>query len=213
MNRLINAILSLILPDACVGCRTRGGLLCSTCEKTLAPASSSSDVRIISVFSYADSRVRRLVWLLKYRSAKRVAESLGKHMAAALVEHLGEESHFSGKVILVPVPVTSRRKRSRGFNQSEALALAIVLHVPGIEISTRLLSKTRDTKAQAETQSRAERVTNLGDCFKATRDDSLLGRTIVLVDDVTTTGATFIAAKNALTRAGYRRVIMIAACH
>jgi len=105
--------------------------------------------------------------------------------------------------VLVPVPLHASRLRSRGYDQALELArpLARALDIP---LRTRWLVRRRATAPQTERDGRARR-RNLRNAF-VVRGDACVGRTIALVDDVMTTGATLHTAAHALLRAGARRV-------
>lgn len=105
--------------------------------------------------------------------------------------------------LIVPVPLHARRYRERGYNQSEHLArhLAMRLHIP---LETAALQRQRDTQPQVHL-SAAERQANVADAFAVcdhVKNHRLLGKHILLIDDVFTTGATLSAAATALYQAG-----------
>ena len=211
-----DAALAAAFPDACVGCGRSGSLVCDACLRDLPPAPASPLPYVHSAYAYADPRAQALVWLLKYRSAKRIAWRLAPAMAELLVEYLGEEGTFLpyGQVLLVPVPLARERRASRGYNQAELLARAIVrVGTVRARVDTTLLSKVRHTTPQARIAKRSVRLNNLAGAFRAVPNASQEACLVVLVDDVTTTGATLEAARAALLAAGYRHIVAITACH
>ncbi len=170
---------------------------------------------ITSVFAYQDFRIKRLVWMLKYKNARRVAKLFAPHMGRALTELVGEEERFLGaQIVLVPIPLSQKRKRMRGYNQAELLARKIVEYMPegSCRVDTTILKKDIETTPQADIHKRSDRLKNLGQCFSVSRQPRG-GETIVLVDDVTTTGATFAEARRALKEAGYRKVRALSVGH
>jgi ComF family protein len=104
--------------------------------------------------------------------------------------------------LLLPVPLSRERLRERGYNQAWELARRLARRL-GLEADAHLLQRSRDTAHQIG-MSREQREVNLRDAFwvEPARRARLLGREVVLVDDVLTTGATAHAAALALTRAG-----------
>ena len=214
---ILKGFLGTLFPDRCVDCKARGSLLCGTCLKKVAPASAPAQNFITSVFAYHDFRVKRLVWLLKYRNARHVAEICAPALAGALTEFLGEEHSFLGDrpILAVPIPLSKKRLRTRGYNQAELLAKEMIkLLPPGRAVlDTRLLQKIAETKPQADIKKRNIRLVNLGDCFKVFPDRRNAGELVVLIDDVTTTGATLTAARKALRAAGFAKVYALTVAH
>lgn len=107
---------------------------------------------------------------------------------------------------LVPVPMTRARKRRRGYNQAELLARQLA-RTTGIACQTKLLTK-RVGRATQSTLARAARRANVRDAFAAS--PSAAGLSLLLVDDIITTGETLRACATALVRQGAERVCAIA---
>jgi ComF family protein len=108
---------------------------------------------------------------------------------------------------LVPVPLHPRRRYERGFNQAELLAAALARR-SGLALSTDVLVRRKDTSPQAGLSSAARR-RNVAGAFAVRRRPKVAGRALVLVDDVTTTGATAAACARALRQAGAAEVRLI----
>lgn len=106
--------------------------------------------------------------------------------------------------VLIPVPLSWRRLAKRGFNQSTLIARHFGRAL-GIPVDRGVLKRRRHTRPQSEL-SRSARLKNLAGAFEVRKD--LHGKSVALVDDVLTTGATAIAASRALKRAGAERVVV-----
>ncbi|MBM3942428.1 MAG: ComF family protein [SAR202 cluster bacterium] len=137
--------------------------------------------------------VREAIHALKYRDLRAAAPELGKLLA----EHL--QAHPLPGDVLVPVPLHPRRLRQRGYNQSALLARELG-KLTGLPVAAGWLARVRSAPPQARAANRQERASNVRDAFAAT--GSARGISVVLVDDVTTTGSTFSAAARALKDAG-----------
>lgn len=197
-----------------MGCSASGTLLCAACTSKLPPSPASDHDFITSAYAYRDPRIRQLVRLLKYKNARHAAEIFALPLAGILTELLGEEGSFLGeRILLVPVPLSRGRRRSRGYNQAELLARSMLLRMPAgaVSLDSGILKKIKETEAQADIQKKSVRLANLGDCFFAERARG--GETVILIDDVTTTGATLLAARKALRAAGYKKVLALTAAH
>ena len=142
-----------------------------------------------------DDVARTLVHALKYHDRTDLAPTMGRWMARAGRELLGQAD------VLVPVPLHWRRGWSRRYNQSGALARAIGRQ-SGVEVATEALRRVRATEQQIGL-SRAQRASNVQGAFKVAPDRmaDIQGRHVVLVDDVLTSGATTDACARALLRA------------
>ena len=126
---------------------------------------------------------------------------MGEILARTLLDKL---SNLGWQVdFIVPVPGSLARKKTRGYNQASLLGFPVALGL-GIPFRSRALVKTRETRSQVGL-SFAERRQNVLEAFLASRDLAA-GKSVLVVDDVTTSGATMQACAFALMRQGARQV-------
>lgn len=212
----INNFLAILFPEKCVGCGIRGLLLCDECKKKIEPATNPMCSWIMSIFSYNDFRIKRLVRLLKYKNNRGVADIFAPYIASTLTEFLGEEQLLLGSrtIAIVPIPLSLKRMQKRGYNQAELLARKMVEQMTSknIFLETKLLKKIKETIPQAQIKHRGKRLQNLGNCFVSTRK-SEGNEVVILIDDVTTTGATVEAARRVLRTAGFRKIYALTLAH
>ena len=171
---------------------------------------------ILVLFPYENKLVKTAVWEVKYRGNKIIARLAGTLIADELAEWLAElaETENFRESLLIPIPLAKKREQERGFNQSELLAREIIRNIPDMaELKTDILLKTKETESQTKSKNRAERIKNLEGCFAVKNPECIKNRNIVLLDDVTTTGATVNEARGALLARGARKVIAIAFAH
>jgi len=156
---------------------------------------------------YHDPRVTALVWELKYHASSRSAALAGEYLAEILLAAASEEL---GVPLLIPVPMHAARLRERGHNQTELLCESALLHIGNtFEYIPKALVRTVNTKTQ-QGLPRAERLKNIKNSMEVVYPKLVDGRVCIVVDDVTTTGATLEEAKRALKSAGARAVHTIA---
>ena len=164
--------------------------------------------------------VRSAVWLadgaraavhaLKYGGLPRVADDLAAAMAFVALP-------TDGSSVLVPIPLAPKRLRERGYNQSEALAAALGRRW-GLPVARELLARVRETATQTALTPET-RVANVAGAFATSNVECRISNnefrnstfdighwTLILVDDVFTTGATLAEAARALEQAGARMV-------
>ncbi len=140
----------------------------------------------------------------------RLAAYLGEKMGERLLEYVrGEEA-----LLLIPVPLTEGKERERGYNQAERLAESVREYLLArqvvAETDFELLEKKRETGAQKH-KSRKERAENLKGAFHVKKRKACEGRTVVLVDDIMTTGATGSECAARLFGAGAKEVYLLTA--
>ena len=163
----------------------------------------------VALLPYRDPRVRELLWTLKYRGKKSIAKQFG----TLLAHYINEQHTQKQNLLLVPVPLSQKRLRERGFNQTESIVRACVDKIPHLSYSSNLLVRTKDNEHQARL-SRKKRLENIKGAFAVDDPDNMLADAhIILVDDVVTTGATLAEARSALIQAGARQVTCVAIAH
>jgi len=216
-------VLDIALPTLCVSCRepVAGEGVCAGCWAKLSfiappycprlgiPFVYDPGPELLSMEAIAnppaygraraavryDDVARTLVHALKYQDRTDLAPTMGRWMARAGKELLGDAD------VLVPVPLHWQRGWSRRYNQSAALAKVISRH-SGVAMASAALRRVRATEQQIGL-SRAQRASNVQGAFKIAdeRKADIQGRRVILIDDVLTSGATVTACARALLRA------------
>ena len=155
---------------------------------------------------YHDPRVTALVWEVKYYGTAGATALAGAYLSDLLLSIAGEEL---GTPLLLPVPMHKARRRERGHNQTELLCKSALAHIEGVcEYAPRALVRTRATTPQQGLPKQV-RLRNVDGSMTADAS-AVEGRVCIVLDDVTTTGATLAEAKRALRSAGARAVHLVA---
>jgi ComF family protein len=166
---------------------------------------------LMCVYHYKDPLVKKAILDVKSYGNRTIGDMLGKALYEALILKLDEKvfSHNFERPLLVPIPMTQKNIRERGWNQCIILAKALRAHDAEnrFELAPEALIKIRVTEDQVG-KGRRERFKNLEGCFEAGRH--VKGRNVIVLDDICTTGATLLEAKKALEEGGARNVVCIA---
>jgi len=224
---ILDSLLELLFPSVCISCSKKveaGNVICSSCflkiplHDTLFCGRCNARLPggrkichadfpyLLGAASNYDGAAKELVHQLKFRFIKSAARPLGELLA-----------NYTKKLpitlknwLVVPLPLSPRRLRERGFNQSEEIAKIFAEKLNLLLVDGSLL-RQKNSKPQSETKNAAERMENVSGCFSASNSDKVAGRSIILIDDVTTSGATFLEASRTLKSAGARRILALAA--
>ncbi len=173
---------------------------CLLCRRTDPPYE-----RAVAYGSY-DGPLRDLIHLLKFQQVRPAGRVLGR-MLGQTISTL-ESTMPVGKIVVVPVPLYSRKRTQRGFNQAEAIASSALQKVKRperFELCTSILLRRRDTASQIGL-TRHQRRENLRGAFEVRDPTRIAKRDILLIDDVFTTGTTASECARVLLHAGAARV-------
>lgn len=230
----VQSLIGLIYPPQCAICNARttrdfalcgrcwgqipfiDGVVCDGCGTPLPgewvdEAVHCDDCRTLSrpwskgrAAAVYDEQMRRLVLALKYGDRPDLARSAAPWLARAGQEFFGPES------VLVPVPLHRFRLLRRTYNQAVELARALSKHAQ-VQMLPDAVLRVKAT-APLDHHSPEERVATLRGAFALNpkRAEELVGRQVILVDDVMTSGATFAAVADACKSAGAREVCVLA---
>lgn len=216
----LNTILEFIFPVNCLVCHKSGTDLCFECLSDSKNAVRECARWIFPIFDYRHPPVKKAMWMLKYKHKKRLAEVFAIALYEKMLEELPELAQFENfdKPIIIPIPLSKKRLKERGFNQTALIVKEIerinkIRNSLEFEINLDILQKTKETEHQARIKDRNERLKNLKGTFVLNPKLSIKGKNIVLVDDVITTGATLSEAKKVLIKAGARKIYAFTIAH
>ncbi|MCD6452734.1 MAG: ComF family protein [Dehalococcoidales bacterium] len=216
ITKFSQVALDLLFPKWCVGCGKEGYFICPSCRQSLlrivppvcpqcgkpqpsgmlCPDCVGQPVAIDGIRSpfQFDGVMRQAIHQLKYRNLRALAKPLAKLLSDYLaINPIPAEW-------LVPVPLHQKRLRERGYNQSQLLARELS-QLTGLPVMDNCLIRQRYSFPQTQTQSVTERRSNVAGAFISS-DSQLKDRAVLVIDDVSTTGATLNACAIALKAAG-----------
>ena len=164
--------------------------------------------RLLVATSYENPLVEKVLKAIKYRFVR----SLAGDMADLMTKYLEKRAGWlitAGTIEIVPVPLHRRRLNWRGFNQAEMVAKKISKSL-GWPVITTAMKRVHDPKPQADMPDKQSRIENMLNVFACPPDQDssrLADKTILLIDDVSTTGSTLNDCARALKGAGAREVV------
>jgi ComF family protein len=209
--------LDIVFPQTCLGCKARGVIICEVCIVKIHTAERETAPNILTCYDYQDPIIKSAVWNLKYYRKRHLGSILGQLLHANLIEDISDIKTFASArpILVVPTPLSRNRNKTRGYNQAEILAknFCACETKEVFELRNDLICKKIDTAPQARIENRAKRIENIRGAFKATNEADIRGRTIIVIDDVTTTGATLTEIMKILKNAGAKRVVGFALAH
>jgi ComF family protein len=177
---------------------TGDGPLCGMCRRT--------EPRFRQAVAYGayEGALREVIHLFKYNGIKPAGKLLRRllHQAAAGMA-------LPDSLIVIPVPLWSGKRQTRGFNQAEAIARAFLSFqsAGSIQLDTAILARTRDTVSQTGL-TRYQRRANVRGAFKVLKPERVKDCSVLIVDDVMTTGTTAGECARVLRRAGAKEVFV-----
>ncbi len=222
---MLTSLLDFISPRACRICGKRLSTaeeeICTVCNRHLPRtyyATTPYDnnlakrfwgrfnvERAAALFFYESHNYpSKLIHDLKYHGK----EGLGHWLGRITAEEFTREGFFDGIDLIVPIPITWRRRWKRGYNQSEAIAQGVA-EVTGLTINTKMLKRTKFSQSQTQL-SLSERMHNVEGAFLLCHEEDAIGKHILLIDDIVTTGTTVSECGKLLEKAGADKISVMA---
>lgn len=133
--------------------------------------------------------LQQLLHNLKYNHLKEVGRELGRLLAASYMRSTDSEKLLDMHPLIIPVPLHQSRLRKRGYNQSRILAEGFAELTNWDLVDRGVISRTRNTGTQTGLTGK-QRTDNLRNAFQICNPDPFIGREMIIIDDVFTTGAT-----------------------
>ncbi len=190
-------------------------LVCAVCGKP-APRSaeapyycgdcrykSKPDLIFLSAGDY-EGLLKKLIHKMKYKKKRFIGEILGEYLLKFTIL---QDINFGEFDYIIPVPLSSVKMRERGFNQVECLSGKLSNYYD-LPIRSKVISRKHHKYSQASLN-RSDRLNNLKDVFAVSKKHDLAGKTVILVDDVISTGTTIYFCSERLFEAGVRKVIAL----
>jgi len=201
LNKIKEGILDILLPKKCIGCKKEGQYICKNCEIFLSevePYEAELTPGVVSVWEY-EGIIEKAILKIKYNGCHDIINELVDKAFEKI------ELNLSADTYITYVPMYKKRERERGFNQAELTARKVGEKTERPVI--KFLKKIKDNRTQVGLDPK-ERLENVKDAFQLSVKPSLTETpsSVLLVDDVYTTGATMRECTRVLRKAGVKNV-------
>lgn len=216
--KLLKTILKFLTPDSCVGCGLEGRSICADCSEllsfpdqcyrckkpslgglTCSKCAKKTAVSALWVVSGYSGLAKDLVVYMKYHPSASTASEIGDLMATRL-PFLEKD-----QTIIAHIPTTASRRRERGFDQASVMTKQIS-KISGIRSAPIL---RRLTKSHQVGSGKKARLEHMHEGFRTKNTHLFAGKTVLLVDDVLTTGATLESSARTIKQAGAKKVVAV----
>ncbi|MFC1595801.1 ComF family protein [Candidatus Margulisiibacteriota bacterium] len=205
MPSLLIRLLDFLFPPRCCICRDfNSEPLCAKCQGQVVYLNDYFSLEGQQGFCIGvyEGVLKKAVWQLKFQKRTELLSAL----QAIIADNF--PAGFRDADLLVPVPLSARRLKDRGFNQAERLLqkTAQALNKP---VETSLVQRTKDTRPLFTLKNESDRHQELDGAFVLTDPDRVRGKSILLFDDIITTGTTILTISKLLTEAGAKSIYVL----
>jgi ComF family protein len=217
IKRIWYYFLEILFPSLCLGCKTKGEILCSNCIIKINRNKREMEDNIIALFEYHNPLIKNIIWNLKYYHHPYLGKKLGEILYEEVMEDISEMRLYTqgSPILVIPVPVSKNKMKIRGYNQAEKIASGFCEKggKKVFKLKNNIINKKTETIPQARINNRARRLKNIAGSFEINNPKDISGQTIIIIDDVTTTGGTLNEIIKLLKESGAKKVIGLAIAH
>lgn len=211
---LCKEVEKVIFPPCCLICgKVNSNILCKECkkqiyEKAIFKIENNKNEELyfqkhIYIFKYRE-KIRNLILDYKFNEKSYLYKIFSK-MIIKNEKICGILQKYD---IIIPVPIHKKRKKQRGYNQSELIAKEIANKIQNLKYQDNILEKTKNTLPQSSL-SKKQRKENSQNVYKITNKEKIINKRIVIFDDIYTTGSTVNAISKILKENGAKEIIIL----
>lgn len=216
LSRFFASLLEFVFPPICIACDGMldlgDKLVCHACRQGLKKVEGPVHEGVIDVDRideirsgvYYDEKMQTLIHHFKYQRALSLADTFADILAEIVLTH----SRWRESDLLIPVPLHKIKLRERSFNQSEEVAKALS-HKTSIPCMKNVLIRRVNTLSQTQMSDARARIENMKDVFEVRDAAAVRGKSVILVDDLITTGSTANACAGVLKENGASIVFVL----
>lgn len=214
---------TVFLNERCFICKKTGISLCKDCIIDIPKPEHDLPEYIVALYEYRYPIIKKILTDAKYRKNFGALKVFGPYLASVLLDIVVEYTqltHYTN-IFIIPVPISKKRLKKRGFNQAEIIAESIMKNYPNNTLNFKLVNniieKIKDRTPQASIHNRHDRLNSPKGTFQikdlAKNSEILRGSLCIVIDDITTTGGTILEIRKTLLLAHAQTVIGLTIAH
>lgn len=211
---LCQEIERLVFPTCCLICgKLTNKILCNECKKELykkaifkVEDNKNKDLyfeKHIYIFLYKD-KIRNLILDYKFNDKS----YLYKLFSKIIIKNEKICGILKKYDIIIPVPIHKKRKKQRGYNQSDLVAKQITYEIPSLEYENKIIEKAKNTLPQSSLNKK-QREENVKNVYKIVNKEKIKNKKIIIFDDIYTTGSTANAIAKILKQNGAKEILIL----
>lgn len=209
MINFLECALDLLFPPICGFCgKTNDMYICNDCKRIV------KELAVNKIIKFNNKSFKKVLYIFKYDDIirEKILEYkfgnksyLYRTFAEAVLLNKSNIEFIKKYDFLIPVPIHKKRKLQRGFNQSELIARKISQEIKDIKLDCKIIKKQKNIVPQS-TLNRKERDKNIKGAYSIVNSKKIIGKNILLLDDIFTTGSTLNECSKLIKMAGAKRV-------
>lgn len=214
-----DVVIDYVYPSICTGCTKKNTSFCNDCISSIKMPSTSPYDFIYPLFSYKDTIIRKAIWDFKLEGKRRLVKPLSSLLYDSMLEILANEISINNftKPILISIPGSKIHNKRRGYDQGKLLCseLARLDNNNFFTYQENVIIRNNSSKPQTNISNKYKRIKNIKGVFSISSNNTknVSNKNIILIDDVTTTGATLKEIHRILKKAGAKEILAFTLAH
>lgn len=217
--KIIDKILCI---EQCLNCKKSGNLLCQDCINNIPHPEADLPDYIHALYEYRNPIIKKILTDAKYRKKFSGLNVFGPYLASVLFDITSEYIELNNykNILIIPVPISRKRLKTRGYNQAKIITESIMLNLPNnrsnalnFKLADNIIDKIKDRTPQASIHKRSVRLNSPKGTFQIKNSEILHGSLCIIIDDITTTGGTILEIRKILLLSGAQDAIGLTVAH
>ncbi len=220
LGHILKNLDKLLFNEKCLGCKKSGFLLCRDCINSIPRPEHDLPEYIYALYEYRHPIIKKILTDAKYRKKWSGLKTFGPYLASSLLDIVSEYIELNNytNILIIPVPISNKRFKNRGFNQAKIIAESIVENInkedrAKYKLVDNIIKKVKDKTPQASIHSKKERLNSPKGTFEIINPDMLAGSLCIIIDDITTTGGTINEMRRMLLASGVQDAFGLTIAH